>query len=322
MPHSSLFYSFGGLRIESRLSLELPLNLVLEDAQSVAGSRQPQVLLRWGKVPVELDHAVVQRAMWQATPGQFLFTHEKVGRYLVTAGQEIVIEAVADVRERALINYLMSTAIGALLHQRGVLPLHASAVMVDGRGVAFAGNSGAGKSTLAAFLARRRGYSMLADDICVVDCFEDSARVFNGVPYIRLKEDAVAALDVSDTEYLPDRLHKKRRLLFAETQSIRPCPLQAVYLLEPDGGEGGNRQAGRPLSIERLPGSRATRSLMEHTFRSQYVVGAAAIKQYFKTCQSIANSVPVYALHVRRGVQATNQSMDEIMDLLETHWSG
>ena len=37
---------------------------------------------------------------------------------------------------------------GALLMQRKILPLHGSAIAIDGKAYAFVGDSGAGKSTL------------------------------------------------------------------------------------------------------------------------------------------------------------------------------
>ena len=60
--------------------------------------------------------------------------------------------------------FLLGSCLGALLHQRGVLALHASAIETDQGAVLFMGDSGMGKSTtLQAFI--KRGYKMLADDI-------------------------------------------------------------------------------------------------------------------------------------------------------------
>ena len=56
---------------------------------------------------------------------------------------------------------------GALLMQRKILPLHGSAVAIDGKAYAIVGDSGAGKSTLAsAFL--NKGYQLLSDDVIAV----------------------------------------------------------------------------------------------------------------------------------------------------------
>ncbi len=61
--------------------------------------------------------------------------------------------------------YLLGAVFGALCHQRGITPLHASAIDVADGCVAFVGASGAGKSTLVAALARR-GHQIIADDEC------------------------------------------------------------------------------------------------------------------------------------------------------------
>ena len=52
----------------------------------------------------------------------------------------------------------------ALLQQRGVMTLHASAIETQAGAVLFAGPSGIGKSSLAAALVER-GNTMLADDV-------------------------------------------------------------------------------------------------------------------------------------------------------------
>jgi len=72
--------------------------------------------------------------------------------------------------------FLLGSAIGALMHQRGLLVLHGSTVKVGDECVVFLGSSGVGKSTLATQL-RHRGYACLGDDVCAISIGED------GVPY-------------------------------------------------------------------------------------------------------------------------------------------
>src|SRR5258708_39789946 len=82
---------------------------------------------------------------------------------------------------------------GAIFHQRGLLPLHANAIEVGGQAVAFVGPSGAGKSTLAAYF-RDRGYRVLCDDVWVVSFGSDGEPLaWPGVPRVKLWGDALAA---------------------------------------------------------------------------------------------------------------------------------
>lgn len=60
--------------------------------------------------------------------------------------------------------YLYGPILGLVLRLRGSLALHASAVVVGGFAVGFAGPHGAGKSTLAAALGAR-GHAVVSDDV-------------------------------------------------------------------------------------------------------------------------------------------------------------
>ena len=63
--------------------------------------------------------------------------------------------------------YILGTCMGAILMQRKVLPLHGSAIAINGKAYAIIGDSGAGKSTLAlAFL--NKGFQLLSDDVIAV----------------------------------------------------------------------------------------------------------------------------------------------------------
>jgi hypothetical protein len=88
-----------------------------------------------------------------------------VGRFLIKGGHEITFDLDAGADERDAVVYVLGSAFGILLHQRGHLVLHASAIAVGSGAVIFCGPSGAGKSTLAAALLRQ-GYPFIADDVC------------------------------------------------------------------------------------------------------------------------------------------------------------
>ena len=60
--------------------------------------------------------------------------------------------------------YLLGPVLGFVLRLRGVTTMHASAVCVDGKAIAFVGPQGAGKSTTAAALLSR-GCPVITDDV-------------------------------------------------------------------------------------------------------------------------------------------------------------
>src|SRR3569623_476792 len=86
------------------------------------------------------------------------------GTFLVRDGAVVEFAEAAGADPGWVTLLLHGTARGALIHQRGELPLHA-ATLVPPKGdvaVAICGATGAGKSTLAAALALR-GWALLAD---------------------------------------------------------------------------------------------------------------------------------------------------------------
>ena len=76
---------------------------------------------------------------------------------------DIVCHPCDDIPDETIRHLLLDQVIPRLLAHEGNTILHASAVAIDGRAIAFAGETGMGKSTLAASL-HARGHPVLSDD--------------------------------------------------------------------------------------------------------------------------------------------------------------
>lgn len=122
---------------------------------------------------------------------------------------------------------LMAGTVGAmLLTLRGDTVLHASAVAVDGRVIAFVAPSGGGKSTLAALLCRQ-GAELVTDDVLVIEP-GPPPRCAGGAAELRLRAKAahLAAGDRGSSRSTADG-----RTAFAPGASRRGMlPLAAIVL--------------------------------------------------------------------------------------------
>ena len=170
----------------------------------------------------------------QVTPNAVLFSFPGVARYLVQNGTEIIIQPEPGAPETRLRLFLLGTAAALLLHQRGILPLHASGIRTPKGAVLFTGHSGFGKSTLlATFL--ERGYDMLTDDVAAISLAENGRPfVAPSYPHFKLWADSAEMLNkaTNELERIRPELDK-----FAVPSAValddQPQPLHAIYVLTP-----------------------------------------------------------------------------------------
>ncbi|WP_216351284.1 hypothetical protein [Leptolyngbya sp. 'hensonii'] len=132
--------------------------------------------------------------------------------------------------------YLLGPILGFLLRLRGVICLHASAVVM-GQGVAvFVGPAGAGKSTTAALFAHQ-GDPILSDDVVALLPQEEAFWVQPAYPYLRLWPSSVQLL-YGAPDVLPPLTPNWEKCYLALTQTDYrfqqdPLPLRVIYLLRP-----------------------------------------------------------------------------------------
>ena len=213
-----------------------------------------------------------------------------VARYLISDGREILVEAITGASERNVRLFLLGSAFGALLHQRGLLPLHANAIEVDGRAIGFLGHSGAGKSTIAAWF-HDRGHPILADDVCVVTFGEDGRPLAHpGIPRFRLWRDALERRGDDADQYQRsfDGMDK-----YDVPTSLGPTrdsiALDRLYLL------GRSKPEAVLPAIRRLSGVAAVDALIANTYRGAYLKMMGGAARHAAACIALARAIPIYA---------------------------
>ena len=133
---------------------------------------------------------------------------------------------------------LLGPMMGLLLRLRGIICLHASAVVIEDRAIGLVGVSGAGKSTTAAAFARL-GYPVLTDDVLALTDYVDHFLVRPAYPRVRLWPQSVAGL-FGSLDALPRMMPGLDKRFLSLQQSgyhfqSEPLPLAALYFLEPRG---------------------------------------------------------------------------------------
>jgi len=227
----------------------------------------------------------------------------------------------------ALQVYLLGQVLSFALLKRGIEPLHATTVVVDGAAVAFVGDSGAGKSTLAAsFLAA--GYPLLTDDLLVLDQREDGLFGFPGMPRIKLYPEAAEALlprsaaGIEMNQWTPKRIVP----LVADQFFKSPAPLSAIFLLASGGpgsdaegtATGGDCDGDLALlqpEIERLASRRAFLELLENTY-NPLVDDSRRLRRQFHQLASWVGRIPLATLRGPRGLGRVGELRDAILDHL------
>ncbi len=204
----------------------------------------------------------------------------------------------------AVLTDILGRVLAFTLHARGVLTLHASAVDLDGQGIAFLAPKFFGKSTLAAALVRS-GARLITDDTLSVDP-GDPPLLRAGVQSIRLREDSATTVALP---FHDPRLGGKMAYRPGAVSSVglERTPLQAAYRLAPAPVDPRTPAATRTRcsiteSALTFVGYRKLGSLLD---------GRAAARS-FEIAAALADTVPVYDLSITRELDR----LEEVVTLI------
>jgi hypothetical protein len=238
---------------------------------------------------------------------------EGVARYLVSGGNRITIDAAPGADEDSIRLFLFGSVFGALLHQRGLLLLHASAIETPRGAVLFAGDSACGKSALAAAF-HARGYRVIADEICAIEVGANGgvparATIFPALPRLLLWRDVIEQTGLWGGNVRPARANLKRYHVPLEKGfASEPSPIRAVYMLL-----GTNKREFNPT---RVTGLDKFRELADLIFHKWFLSGMCPGNDHFHQLVLLARDVRISRFHRPPG-----WPLQETADLLEKDFS-
>jgi hypothetical protein len=293
-------YRIGPFLYVTELLLpELPLVTPAEDER--------QVIVRLGATPAALSAPLATTESYEANDSEFLLRLPGIATYYVHDGAEIVVNKDAGAPDLDVRSYLMGNLFAVLCHQRGLLPLHASAVATSRGAVAFLGASGAGKSSIAAFLARR-SHRILADDICLVDpAAPRDQRVLPVAPWLKLWSATLDAMGES-SQGLSRIFSDDEKYRYVLHEHEAPTPLAELILLQ-------RAEDQAETSFEPLAPVHALHAVLDLTYQSWLVRETGRIDRYFLRCGQALDGVRVTRMRRPWGFEA----MDATLEALEAH---
>jgi hypothetical protein len=241
----------------------------------------------------------------------FMFQFSDIATFLVEGGKRIIVQPLEGSDKEQIRLYILGTCMGAILMQRKILPLHGSAVSINGKAYAFVGDSGAGKSTLAsAFL--NKGCYLLSDDILAISFREGSniPLITPSYPHQKLWQESLDGLGLETKNYRPIfQRETKYSVPVSEKYFTSPLPLAGVFELKKT--DNNDIEVYCVNSLERLD------LLSRNTYRNFLIPRFDLMEWHFNTLVSFVNRIDIYQL-LRPSIGFTvNDIVTNIFEILK-----
>jgi hypothetical protein len=272
-------YRLAGIVIESDLDLPLPV--------LTSSAREADVVLKYG-LPLTPEEAPLEIQWVWTTPCVGSLSYPHIGVASISGGRTIFLRPCQEDMADSRWHGLLIPCFAALFHQRGSLSLHASAICIGGKAVAFMGDCGAGKSTLVAQLLEA-DTTFLCDDLLLLGRSDDGAGfvVYPGFSLLKLWQEARQAIRPDLTRLgclYPDSL--KEGFSPAPLESTGgPAPLDSVFLL----------REGAIIGIQELTKREALAAFLQHTYGAD-LFPPPHLPMHFRQCADLAAAVRVLEL--------------------------
>lgn len=261
------------------------------------GFDNPDVKIIQGEVdPFQVNKADVKGLNYLVKGEDVYLWWDDIGKVKISNGELVTVElnkGLESSNELNIIPFLLGPVMALLLHQRGFLVLHGSAVNTGTGAVAFMGHRGNGKSTTVIHLYVE-GYPLVADDILAIK-FDDEGLtvVYPGYPHVRLSDEAYHQVKNHTDILTPIRTLAGKVFCDASHQfSPEPVRLEKIYVIEKIQPEDG-----KITGISVLKSQENLIDLIRHSVANR-IFQHTTQKENLINCSQLVNNVEVKRLEI------------------------
>lgn len=265
------------------------------------------------EIVIQFSHANIfapdedESGTFYVSPDETRIRFAGIGAFAIRRGCEIEVEPEPQANLQEMRLALLGPVFAVLLHQRGLLVLHASSVASNNRAIAFLAEAGGGKSTIAAAMLTR-GYQLVTDDlVAVAPDAAHSPTIYPAFPFLKVWPEAADALgrDVLAAPRVSAQLDK--RVWQIADVATSPVTLSCIYVLD---------QGVHPR-IEPLSAQESFITLVRHTFVAHLLNATDTTQKHFQQCSILVNQVPVRRLILARSLDVLTAAAE----LVDTDFS-
>jgi hypothetical protein len=269
---------------------------------------KPEVNVCIGKVPSHLSRQTEEQLKnLFITSTEYFLCVKDIAFYYAANGNQVIIEPFPDADKKSVRLFFLSNAMAAILYQRELIPLHASAIFSN-KGIAmFLGDSGVGKSTTVATL-QTRGHRIFSDDICVPVKEDKIIKAFAAYPMMKLWKDTFEKVNLGEYDE-QNRIRpalEKYGKFFNETFDTTAHPVERIFILEKDSSLN-------QLQSSELKGINAFKYLQHYAYRLPYIDAMGMRKTYFNILLDLSNSIPITLI----SRPEDSNTISEVIQLIE-----
>jgi len=248
----------------------------------------PDVSIRYGVIDSDLKNPVYTGVRFQIAKNEFLLKVDNVAKFLISKGETIIVDKVEGAGDNEINLFLLGSAMGALIHQREMLPIHGSTIKIKDKSVIFSGVSGAGKSSISAYFVKK-GYKIVADDISVVAVNNNKNIVSPGYPRIKLWEDVSNNLNIETNDSLRIRPEiNKFGVNVSESFYNSDIEVNKIIIINTKNTSG--------FEIEKLKGIEKFNALKNNTYRFNFAERLQKKQSLFSFYSKFLPNIDIYRL--------------------------
>ncbi|WP_431800734.1 HPr kinase/phosphorylase [Halobacillus andaensis] len=282
MPITSkhMIYTAFGFNIMSELSLP-ELIEINHKAHIDISIQQRDLIDEWNEKSIPNRNFYVEA-------NECLFKVPDVAIFMIENGGRIYFHPFDEAEEDQLRLYILGTCMGSILMQRNILPLHGSAIEIDGKAFAIVGHSGAGKSTTAsAFLSR--GFQLVSDDVIPVTLENGIPMVTPAYPQQKLWQESLDGFGMESERYRPIiNRESKYAIPVADRFYSKKLPLSGIIELE--------KVEGEEIQLKKIEKLHGLHTIFNHTYRNFMIPRMGLVDWHFSVSAQICSYTDLYTL--------------------------